>query len=117
MTFTYHRCSVVFEASGNATIANAGHCPVYRDGKEIEMQPNLPLGLVPESAFDEVTAPAGRFVLLSDGVVEAENTQRELFGFDRTCDLSTQPAQTIAEAARAWGQNDDITVVTVERAA
>jgi serine phosphatase RsbU (regulator of sigma subunit) len=110
-------CSVIFEASGSATIANAGHCPVYRDGKEIEMQPNLPLGVVADSAFDEVTAPAGRFVLLSDGVVEAENTQRELFGFDRTRDLSTQPAQTIAEAARAWGQNDDITVVTVERAA
>ena len=36
-------------------------------------------------------------------------------GFDRTRDLSTQSAQEIAEAARAWGQNDDITVVTVRR--
>ena len=106
-------CSLIFEASGSATIANAGHCPVYRDGKEIEMQPNLPLGVVSDSSFDEVTAPAGRFVLLSDGVVEAENTQRELFGFDRTRDLIIQPAQAIAEAARAWGQNDDITVVTI----
>ena len=40
-------------------------------------------------------------------VAEAGNVHRELFGFDRT--------QEIAEAAKAWGQNADITVVTVRR--
>lgn len=53
--------------------------------------------------------------LVSDGVVEAENAQRELFGFDRTREISTKSAAEIAEAAKAWGQNDDITVVTVRR--
>ncbi len=108
-------CSVLFEADGTATIANAGHCPVYRDGNEIEMEPNLPLGVVEDAAFDQVEAAPGRFVLLSDGVVEAENGQRELFGFERTRAISTKSAQEIAEAAKAWGQNDDITVVTVKR--
>ena len=108
-------CSVLFEADGTATIANAGHCPVYRDGNEIEMEPNQPLGVVEDAAFDQVEAAPGRFVLLSDGVVEAENGQRELFGFERTREISTKSAQEIAEAAKAWGQNDDITAVTVKR--
>jgi hypothetical protein len=37
-----------------------------------------------------------------------------LFGFERTRALSLQPASEIAEAARLFGQTDDITVVTVE---
>jgi serine phosphatase RsbU (regulator of sigma subunit) len=56
-----------------------------------------------------------QLVLISDGVVEAESAQRELFGFDRTRDIASKSAQEIAEAAKAWGQNDDITVVTVRR--
>ncbi len=43
--------------------------------------------------------------------------QRELFGFDRARDISGKSAQEIADAAKAWGQNDDITVVTVRRIA
>lgn len=38
----------------------------------------------------------------------AENAQRELFGFDRTREISTKSASEIAEAAKAWGQIDDI---------
>jgi hypothetical protein len=39
---------------------------------------------------------------------------REMFGFERTRVISSQSAQQIAEAARAFGQEDDITVLTVE---
>ena len=35
----------------------------------------------------------------------------------RTREISTKSAGEIAEAAKAWGQNDDITVVTVRRTA
>ena len=52
---------------------------------------------------------------LSDGVVEAANINDELFGFERTREISGRPAAEIAAAAKAWGQNDDITVVTVRR--
>ena len=41
----------------------------------------------------------------------------ELFGFDRTRALSTKGAAEISAAAKAFGQNDDITVVTVSRLA
>ena len=108
-------CSLILEPDGTATIANAGHCPVYLDGKEVSMQPNLPLGLVDHADYDEVQSPAGRFVLVSDGVVEAENGRHELFGFDRTQQLASSPAHQLADAARVWGQNDDITVVSVQR--
>jgi hypothetical protein len=37
----------------------------------------------------------------------------ELFGFDRTRDLSTRSAEEISNAAQAFGQNDDITVLTL----
>lgn len=60
-------------------------------------------------------AASVRFTFVSDGVVEAENAQRELFGFDRTLEISGKSALEIAEVAQAWGQNDDITVVTVRR--
>jgi serine phosphatase RsbU (regulator of sigma subunit) len=63
-------------------------------------------------------SPGDRLTFVSDGVVEAQTQSKsshgELFGFDRTRDLSRQPAARIAEAARAFGQLDDITVVTVE---
>jgi hypothetical protein len=53
----------------------------------------------------------------TDGVVEATNARGELFGFERAKEISTKSAQGIAEAARAWGQNDHITVAMVRRAA
>jgi serine phosphatase RsbU (regulator of sigma subunit) len=59
--------------------------------------------------------PGSTLTLVSDGVVEAANADGQLFGFDRTREISTKSAREVAEAARAWGQNDDITVVTVRR--
>jgi len=106
-------CCALFPPQGPVRLANAGHPPPYADGRELEVATGLPLGLVTGVPYDESTATGSRFTFVSDGVVEAENPQRELFGFDRTRDLSTQPAQQIAGAAKAWGQNDDITVVTV----
>jgi hypothetical protein len=41
------------------------------------------------------------------------NIVRELFGFERTRQISTQPAEAIAAAAQAFGQEDDITVLTL----
>jgi hypothetical protein len=43
----------------------------------------------------------------------ASSHAADLFGFERTRALSLQPAAEIAEAARLFGQTDDITVVTV----
>ncbi|MBI3208043.1 MAG: serine/threonine-protein phosphatase [Candidatus Solibacter usitatus] len=62
-------------------------------------------------------ANAEQLTFLSDGVVEAAGRSGELFGFDRTREISMQSAVRIADAAKAWGQNDDITVVTIQRRA
>ena len=105
---------------GTVTLANAGHLPPYRNGREIQLDPSLPLGVAPETQYSEITlalAPGDTLVFLSDGVVEARNKSGELFGFDRTRDLSVQSAGTIAQAAQAHGQEDDITVLTITRLA
>jgi len=107
-----------FETDGNATLANAGHLPPYLDGTEINLDANFPLGVTREVQYGETSvsvSPESVVTLVSDGVVEAMNARRELFGFDRTREISTTNAGKIVKAARAWSQNDDITVVTVRR--
>lgn len=98
------------------TFANAGHIPPYVNGFELRQDGNLPLGLVLDASFEEVRyalSPGDHLTVLTDGVPEAMH-QRELFGFERTVLLSRQPASHIAEAARAFGQTDDITVLTLD---
>ena len=51
--------------------------------------------------------------LLTDGVVEARNHQGELLGFERARTLSVHSAEKVAQAAQAFGQEDDITVLTL----
>jgi phosphoserine phosphatase RsbU/P len=98
-----------FETDGNATFANAGHLSPYFDGTEINLDANFPLGVTREVQYGETSvsvSPESVVTLVSDGVVEAMNARRELFGFDRTREINTTNAGKIVEAARAWGQND-----------
>jgi serine phosphatase RsbU (regulator of sigma subunit) len=76
----------------------------------------LPLGLSPESIYAEADCRLDRgtrLTLLTDGIVEAGNAAGELFGFERTRNISTQSAEAIARTAQAYGQEDDITVLTL----
>ena len=76
--------------------------------------------MIPEVSYDETRLylhPGDRLLLFSDGVVEARKQSGELFGFDRMHNLSNQTAFFIADAAKDFGQEDDITVVTVRRVA
>ena len=50
-------------------------------------------------------------------MVEATNEKKELLGFERTQAISKQPAQAIAETAKSFGQEDDITVLRIVREA
>ena len=110
---------------GLLTMANAGHLPPYLNGKEIEIPGSLPLGILVRVEYENSSLqlkPGDRLTFVSDGVVEAQAKSHpkshpksiDLFGFDRTRALSLRPAAEIAEAARLFGQTDDITVVTVE---
>ena len=106
------------DAAGRVTLANAGHLPPYLDGREVDVPGAFPLGVASGAQYDLIRfqlAPGSRLTFYSDGVVEAQNSGGELFGFDRSRDLSTRTAREIAEAARLFGQQDDITVVAIER--
>jgi serine phosphatase RsbU (regulator of sigma subunit) len=98
------------------TIANAGHIAPYVAGKELPLENGLPLGLAANSTYAECCfqlEPDQQITLLTDGVVEARDRAGNLLGFDRSATLSTQPANAIASAAQAFGQDDDITVLTL----
>jgi len=104
------------DPDGALTVANAGHLPPYCNGEELAIDGGLPLGIHAESTYQEVRLqlrPGAQITLLTDGVVEARSNTGELFGFARTQNLSSKSAEQIAEAACAFGQDDDITVVTL----
>jgi len=114
VTATVAHCT----ADGRVMIASAGHPAPYLGGDEVVIDPGLPLGidLSAEYGEREFMFEAGRqLTFVSDGVFEAANTEHELFGFQRTAEMASRSARAIADAAKAWGQNDDITVVTVKR--
>ncbi len=115
-------CVIVrLRADGQGEMCNAGHVPPYVDGRVLEAEPGLPLGLAANEQYSLVffkLEPGQRLTLVTDGVVEAKKAHgRELFGFERTLAVSTQPAQEIAQAVRHFAagaeQADDITVFTV----
>ncbi len=102
--------------SGALTLANAGHLAPYRNGEELRLDSGLPLGISDDVVYVETTmhlTPRDTLTLLSDGVAEAQSIQGELFGFERTLQISTRSAEQIATAAQAFGQRDDITVLTL----
>jgi hypothetical protein len=104
------------DSDGTLTAANAGHIAPYANGKELTIDNGLPLGITAAAAYCNSTLHLEHgttLTLLTDGVVEAQNAKGELFGFDRTAQISSKPAQTVAEAAQTFGQTDDITVLSL----
>jgi Stage II sporulation protein E (SpoIIE) len=106
------------DAEGRCLVANAGHLPPYLNGEEVPLPPALPLGLVPEAEYEPIEVSMGsgdRLTLYTDGLLEARNVAGELFGFTRIAELLATPrdAKEIAEAAQQFGQEDDITVLTL----
>ena len=104
------------DAGGRFTFANAGHIAPYLDGVEMACENGLPLGLNADVEYIESSLPlprGARITLLTDGVVEARGKTGELFGFERTAAISTQSAEQIAHSAQQFGQDDDITVLTL----
>ncbi len=103
-------------SNGVLTLANAGHLSPYRNHEEVPVEPGLPLGVTGDVDYAESTfmlIHGETLTFLSDGVVEAQNAQGELFGFERTRSISSQPAEQIVAAAQQFGQQDDITVLTL----
>jgi serine phosphatase RsbU (regulator of sigma subunit) len=113
--FTTCICADV-QPCGRAVVVNAGHLTPYKKGVEIKLESGMPLGVAPDGGYPETRLqlePGDTLTFLSDGVVEAQAASGEMFGFDRTREISGQSARSIAEKARIFGQADDITVLTV----
>ncbi len=107
------------ERDGNVTLANAGHLAPYCSGEEVEVSSGLPLGLLADAEYSEnrfVLRAGEQITLVTDGVVEARSNTGELFGFARTLSISRQSARSIVETAQAFGQEDDITALTLQLA-
>ena len=111
-----------FGPNGAVELANAGQLPPYLNGGEMLIEGALPLGMLPGMDFP-VTAfqlePGDSLMIMSDGVVEAQNAYGELFGFERIEQMLRNHTTTaeIATAAQRFGQTDDILVLRVERCA
>ena len=112
-------CCVRVEVDGSFCFANAGHLNPYLDGQELLAEGALPLGMIGEACYPVMRGrllPGQRMVLLSDGVPEARSRKGELFGFERTRETVHLSAESVADAARRFGQEDDITVLAVAMA-
>jgi hypothetical protein len=110
------------DAEGKCFAANAGHPPPYCNGREVDLPAVLPLGLVADAQYESVEiqiAPGDRLTLCTDGLPEARTPSGELLGFERVAELLARctDANQIADAACSFGQEDDITVLTLEMAA
>jgi serine phosphatase RsbU (regulator of sigma subunit) len=58
-----------------------------------------------------------KLVMMSDGIAEATDAEGRLFGFERVHELlrvATSAAE-VASAAQTFGQEDDISVISVTR--
>jgi hypothetical protein len=109
-------CILRVAPDGSITFSNAGHLSPYCNGREIELDSGVPLGVVPGEEYPEThysLNPGDKLMLLSDGIVEARNPAGELFGFERTAAVSGESADQIAKTAKLFGQEDDITVLTL----
>ena len=120
--------------AGRVVYANAGHnLPYVRTaGGVIELRATgMPLGLLPGMDYPEheaVIAPGESVLLYSDGLVEAHNRVGAMFGFPRLRELmaTEQPGNDLLDhllemlhefVGRGWEQEDDITLVTLQRSA
>jgi serine phosphatase RsbU (regulator of sigma subunit) len=111
-----------FWPNGVVELANAGQLPPYLNGKELQIEGALPLGMLsgmdfPVTSFELESGDS--LMIMSDGVVEAQNAYGELFGFERIEEMLRNQTTTaeIATAAQKFGQTDDILVLRVERSA
>jgi serine phosphatase RsbU (regulator of sigma subunit) len=119
--------------SASLSYANAGHdLPYLRRNGEAEelMARGMPLGLMPGMGYEEkqiVLERGDSALFYSDGLVEAHAPNREMFGFPRLRELVAEHGgeeRSLEEAlleklyafvGEGWEQEDDITLLTLER--
>lgn len=125
--------AILDPANGGLCYANAGHdLPFWRHSSGVSelKATGMPLGMMPGSRYDiqEATVEPGDSLLFySDGLVEAHNAERAMFGFPRlTTLMATHAGGTelvdflLCELANFTGehveQEDDVTLMAIHRA-
>jgi serine phosphatase RsbU (regulator of sigma subunit)/anti-sigma regulatory factor (Ser/Thr protein kinase) len=123
---------VLEPSTGRVAYANAGHnLPIVRtsDGVIELRATGMPLGLLPDRLYDEKEAVLGRsqsLLLYSDGIDEAHDPSGAMFGTPRLRGLmaaevaGSELIDHLLDAlhqfvGRDWDQEDDITLVALER--
>jgi serine phosphatase RsbU (regulator of sigma subunit) len=125
--------AILDPTSGSLSYANAGHDLPYlwHGGYCEELRAwGMPLGLMPGMSYEEkeMVLYTGEGVLFySDGLVEAHNPEGEMFGFPRLRALIAERGEEeralrdfLMEELHSftgekWEQEDDITLVTLQR--
>jgi Stage II sporulation protein E (SpoIIE) len=110
------------DEEGECVLANAGHPAPFLNKEELTLPGALPLGLDLTTEYRKIQfrlAIGDRLTLYTDGLLEARNEAGEIFSFERLRKLiATGPdAKQATDAAVAFGQDDDITVITLTRLA
>ena len=105
---------------GRCEASSAGQPAPFLNDSEIDLPGALPLGLFVTASYEEFIIhldPGDQLSLYTDGLLEARNSAGELYSFERLKTLfATRPtAEQATEAAVAFGQDDDITVLTLRR--
>jgi len=106
---------------GSCAVASAGHPAPLLNEKELDLPGAIPLGLMSDTQYEEVAVKlkeGDHLALYTDGLLEARGPDGELYGFERLFSLfATNPSASAAsDAAVAFGQDDDITVLTLRKA-
>lgn len=124
--------AIIDTITGDLVFANAGHnLPYVRTSEGVlELRATgMPLGLMPGMPYEEKTyrlADGDLMVLTSDGITEAHNPSKEMYGFSRLMGRVAKKTKDenmvnslIADLERWTGpgseQEDDITLVVVRR--
>jgi serine phosphatase RsbU (regulator of sigma subunit)/anti-sigma regulatory factor (Ser/Thr protein kinase) len=130
-------CIVLDPATGYLRLANAGHnlpCHCTPGGVKELHATGMPLGLMPGMTYEENESwlqPGESLLIYSDGLVEAHNPERDMFGFPRLREcLPCAPGSgwrgdaTLIDyliskltefTGPGWEQEDDVTFVTMDR--
>jgi serine phosphatase RsbU (regulator of sigma subunit) len=125
-------------ATGCLQFANAGHnLPILQTDRGL-VEPRatgMPLGLLPGMTYDQndvQLTPGNRLLMYTDGLVEAHNPQKEMFGTPHLYELMGQEirvppgnsggaalielllASLAGFTGSGWEQEDDVTLVTLD---
>jgi serine phosphatase RsbU (regulator of sigma subunit) len=133
-TFTAMSIAVIDTKAKTLTLSNAGQThPILKRGEETRFLKvegtHYPLGIIEEVEYQELTVPLQSgdvIVFYTDGIAEATNANKELFGFDRleqkikqmTNETAKEAIQAIVGEAEKFAgsakQHDDMTVVILK---